>query len=275
MGTGSNFAIEVAQEKYIKDREKWIRDHLGEDADQSSTEWSIMEDEYDTLAAQRHEYEEMAAEDEAIRRQAIRDYVKEIELPGLVHFTQVSNLISILDNGLYSREQTDQMLEVQINDEMRLDGRPNTISTSVAFPNSRMFYKYRQEKGGNWCVVVIRKKVLWELDCLFCWHNAADSRISRIPDQQLGSIDAFRNMYRGMGGLESRSDQKLKTFDPTDEQAEILIKDHIPPEYIYSVVFADKPSQARFVDLMTQNQKKSVLHSKSKGFFASRSYVRR
>lgn len=271
MGTGSNYAIEVAEQQYLEAREKWIRGNLGPDDDESSPVWKILEEEYDVMERQRLEHLEMSAEAEAERKSKIRSFVEELGLPALVHFTQVSNLESILENGLHARDNLPD--GVDINDLKRLDGRENTISTSIAFPNSRMFYKYRNEKGGNWCVIGISKRVLWELDCLFCRHNAADIRISRMPDHQLSTIDAFQDMYREMAGLDSRETQSLRSYDPTDEQAEVLIRGHIPSKYIVGVVFADKPSRARFEEAL--KKRKVILHSKNKGYFASRSYVRR
>lgn len=201
----------------------------------------------------------------------IRKFAEEIKVPALVHFTPIGNLASILENGLLCRSDIDE--DAEINDELRLDGRENTISASIAFPNSSMFYKYRQEKGGLWAVVAISKRVLWDLDCLFCKHNAADARISRLPETSLCSIDAFKSMYDEHAGLQSRADQKLRTYDPTDVQAEILIKNHVPSKYIVGVVFPDTPSKEKHAHLTTK--RKVVEHSRNKGFFASRSYVRR
>ena len=178
---------------------------------------------------------------------------------------------NILENGLLCRSDIDE--DAEFNDELRLDGRKNTISASIAFPNSSMFYKYRQEKGGLWAVVAISKRVLWDLDCLFCKHNAADARISRLPEASLCSIDAFKSMYDEHVGLQSRAEQKLRTYDPTDVQAEILIKSHVPAKYIVGVVFPDTPSKEKHAHLTTK--RKVIEHSRNKGFFATRSYVRR
>lgn len=201
----------------------------------------------------------------------IRQFAEEIKVPALVHFTPLGNLASILEHGLLCRRDIGD--DTEINDELRLDGRENTISASIAFPNSSMFYKYRQEKSGLWAVVAISKRVLWDLDCLFCKHNAADARISRLPDEYLGSIDAFKSMYDEHASLPSRAEQKLREYDPTDVQAEILIRDHVPAKYIVGVVFPDTPSREKHAHLTTK--RKVVEHSRNKGFFASRSYVRR
>jgi hypothetical protein len=206
-----------------------------------------------------------------LSKEEIRGFAENIQVPALVHFTPIGNLASILEKGLLCRTDIDEYSE--INDKLRLDGRENTISASIAFPNSSMFYKYRQEKGGLWAVVAISKRVLWDLDCLFCKHNAADARISGLPEELLCSVDAFKSMYDEHIGLKSRAEQKLRTYDPTDVQAEVLIKNHVPAKYIVGVVFPDAPSKDKHAHLTTK--RKVVEHSRNKGFFASRSYVRR
>lgn len=213
----------------------------------------------------------LVEEQEELRKIEIQNIVDEYKIPALVHFTQLSNLESILKNGLLPRNELD--VNTQVNDELRLDGRIDTISTSIAFPNSKMFYKYRQAKGGHWCVIAISKRVLWELDCLFCKHNAADIRISTAPDSDLSSPAALRGLYQEHPNMEDRNSQKLRCYDPTDVQAEILIKEHIPSKYIVGVVFPDTPSRERFAHLTSK--RKVVEHAKNKGFFAARSYVRR
>lgn len=201
----------------------------------------------------------------------IRRFAEEIKIPALVHFTPIGNLESILKNGLLCRNDIDDNAE--INDQLRLDGRKNTISTSIAFPNSNMFYKYRQEKGGLWAVVAISKRVLWDLDCLFCEHNAADARIAGLPEDYLCTVDAFKSMYDEQIDLPNRQEQSLRTYDPTDVQAEVLIKHHVPAKYIVGVVFPDARTKDKYAHLTTK--RKVVEHSRNKGFFASRSYVRR
>ncbi|HAF44063.1 MAG TPA: DUF4433 domain-containing protein [Gallionellaceae bacterium] len=204
-------------------------------------------------------------------KEEIRKFAEYLEIPALVHFTPLANLASILEHGLLCRDDIGDGAE--INDELRLDGRTNTISASIAFPNSNMFFKYRQEKGGLWAVVGISKRVLWDLDCLFCKHNAADARISNVSDELLSSPAALKSMYEEHIGLPSRAVQKLRKYDPTDVQAEVLIKGHVHPKYIVGVVFPDTPSKERHAHLTTK--RKVIEHSRNKGFFAARSYVRR
>jgi hypothetical protein len=272
MGIGSTLAVELAEERYLEEKTNWIQDKLGDnEADENTPGWLELEEEFAKNTSDEAEYLDAKYEEEMRRKDDIRDVVDELKVPALVHFTQLSNLENILKEGLYSRSKVGE--DVNINDELRLDGREDTISTSIAFPNSRMFYKYRQEKGGLWCVVAISKRVLWELDCLFCKHNAADANISSQPDSVLSEPKALKSMYDEHNHLDSREDQKLRKYDPTDVQAEVLVKKHIPSKYIVGVVFPDKPSKDKHAHLTSK--RKVIQHSHNKGYFAARSYVRR
>lgn len=170
-----------------------------------------------------------------MNKKKIKEFAQEIDIPYLLHFTHISNLAGILEDGLRSRDFVDASIdEIIINDEERHDGRTNTISLSIAHPNDSMFYKYR-EKDENWCVIALKIKALWENDCLFFKHNAADGRVSNLHDDDLSKVKAFQGMYDEIDGLESREEQCLYGFDPTDKQAEVLVIDHIPTEHIKGV----------------------------------------
>lgn len=116
-------------------------------------------------------------------RQAIQAHATAIQVPCLLHFTRVVNLPSIMQHGLFPVSRTAEIgVAPVINDELRLDGHQDGTSLSIAFPNYRMFWKYRQDNVGvDWVVLGIHPSVLWTKDCAFCRHNAADAR---IPDSQ-------------------------------------------------------------------------------------------
>ncbi len=88
-------------------------------------------------------------------QQAIQAHARRIRVPYLVHFTRVANLPSILQHGLYPVSRTAEVgVAPVVNDELRLDGHRNATSLSIAFPNYRMFWKYRQENVGvDWVVL--------------------------------------------------------------------------------------------------------------------------
>lgn len=204
-------------------------------------------------------------------RDKIKAFVDEKEVPCLLHFTHISNLESILQNGLLSRDKVNEMGgEHEVNDELRLDNHTDTISVSIAHPNSPMLYKYRNEKAGEWCIIGIKKRVLWKQDVLFCKHNAADGRMFGKSTDYLSSIDAFKSMYDE--GIESRADQGLKVFDPTDVQAEVLVFDEIELKDIRGVVFPSEAAKQRYAHLLGDLD--GLVNVPDRGYFARRAYKR-
>ncbi len=176
----------------------------------------------------KNEYlESIQAETETKR--GLIEAVLSQEVEELIHFTRIENLPSILSTGLKSRfklqENNQQFL---INDTMRLDNRLNGISLSITHPNQGMFYKYRMASGSNnWCVIILNPNILLELNCLYCKHNAADSRISRLNDDFLSNKESFLSMF----SHEERNVNLPKNYT-TDVQAEVLCLNDIPVEYI-------------------------------------------
>jgi len=143
-----------------------------------------------------------------------------------------------MENGLYPRDQLDDLdNESFVNDELRLDGYEDSVSISIAFPNCQMLYSLWQGSDETFCILGLNPAILWDYNCAFCKHNAADNAISSQSIDDLTTVEAFRGMYDELPGFRSRADQKLNTYDPTDVQAEVLVFDIIDPRYILGAVF--------------------------------------
>lgn len=196
----------------------------------------------------------------------------QLNIPHLVHFTRASNLPLIVQYGLQPASAFARLnIAPEINDQLRLDGRLNGISTSIGLTNDRMFYRLRQENPDvEWAVLAISRKILWEKDVLFCRHNAADTRVSRLGDEDLRSHQAFTSMFAELEDHRSRDEQKLKPFDPTDVQAEVLVMEPIETDFIVGAAFDNPSTKSTYEKLF----KKTLLHSNGKGYFANRKYNR-
>lgn len=206
------------------------------------------------------------------RASDIKAFVEKNHIPYLVHFTDYRNLPGIMSEGLVPRlelESTGQGF--YYNDTLRLDGVKGSISTSIAFPNYKMFFRYRKKADfRKWAVLLIDKSVLWENDCLFCKNNAADKRMICVDKGYLASTPALKSMYDDEAGDLKRELGLLKSYDPTDPQAEVLVLSKILPEKIHSVAFDLLSSKEHFSKHYPM--KKAVFDTT---FFSSRDYVRR
>lgn len=178
---------------------------------------------------------------------AIREAAKAREIPFLAHFTRTLNLPSIFQHGLVPRASLDDLqLEAQTNDEYRLDGQLGANCLSVAFPNALMLWKLRQENPGtNWVVLILSPSILWEMPCAFCPHNAAANEVTCQPIGRFQTAEALNAMFDPLPNI-NREGQKLKNYDPTDVQAEVLAFGTILPAKIMGGIFQRTPSKEQY-----------------------------
>ncbi|MDD3353930.1 DarT ssDNA thymidine ADP-ribosyltransferase family protein [Zoogloea sp.] len=204
----------------------------------------------------------------------IEKVANEMCIPYLVHFTNVKNLSSILSIGLHPRVNSEKYnFFPTVNDTLRLDGRLEATSLSIGFPNSRMFFKYRkQSEQDYWAVLVIDRSVLWKKTCAFCKYNAADARISSMTLDDLSSHRSLLGMFEDLPSPNSRREQGLYQYDPTDVQAEVLAFGIIPKSMIVGIVF-DSPILMKKYEEFAGGIPLSW-EMPGRGFFASRNFAR-
>lgn len=207
-------------------------------------------------------------------KQLIKAHAVTLAIPYLLHFTRATNLPSIMNHGLYPIGRAHEIdANPQINDHQRLDGYRNSTSVSISFPNCQMLYKHRMaEPAVDWTILILHPSILYAKNCAFCRHNAADARISSNPLPTLMTPKAFFGMFDEIEGVSSREEQKLKAYDPTDVQAEVLVFDVIEPQYIAAVIF--EKASVRDSHLQHLGTRKTYIHANNKGMFANRKYAR-
>jgi len=193
------------------------------------------------------------------------EFKKEISDRGieyLIHFTPTINLLSIFEQGkILSRalleqfdiDQTDIFDYIEFTDDIRFDDK-SFINLSVQHPNSFLFNRFREKTKNdvhiNWCVLKIDKKYIYQTDTLFSVTNAANSHNKRNA-RVTGDIDKFQMMFANSlqivtyNNARTISRNGLKTKYPTDEQAEVLVKNEITINDILQVCFKDEDDLAR------------------------------
>lgn len=188
------------------------------------------------------------------------EFQKEIESRGidhLIHFTPTINLLSIFEQGkLLSRallerfdiDQTDIFDYIEFTDDIRFDDK-SYINLSIQHPNSSLFSRFRQKTADEshiyWCVLKIDKKYIYQTDTLFSITNAANSYNKRNVGVT-SDINKFRMMFANSFqivtsyGSRTITRNGLRDKYPTDEQAEVLVKNEIPISDILQVCFKDE-----------------------------------
>lgn len=188
------------------------------------------------------------------------EFQKEIlerQIEYLIHFTPTINLLSIFELGkLLSRalleqfdiDQTDIFDYIEFTDDVRFDDK-NFINLSIQYPNSFLFNRFREKTKDaihiNWCVLKINKKYIYKKDTLFSITNAANSYNKRNI-KVTGDINKLRMMFAdSLEVITSRNSRivsriNLKDKYPTDEQAEVLVKNEISIADILEVCFKDE-----------------------------------
>lgn len=178
---------------------------------------------------------------EAIRQDAVKQGITR-----LCHFTPSRSLAHILAGGagiLPSRmlEEEDRLL-FNPTDLQRLDGHPDHICCSIEYPNA--WYLDRARKGEilfrDWVVIFIDPAVLAFEGTLFCPRNAAAGNGAYIS----AGHEAFASMFAlsvpgAQGKVRSRGLLHLPC-SPTDDQAEVLVPNSIPPTSIIAIGLSSK-----------------------------------
>lgn len=170
----------------------------------------------------------------------LQEQVKNRNISSLVHFTRVENLPNILKHGLLSRSLAQgQNIHQLTTDLYRYDGKLNGTSLSISHPNEKMFYRKRMDFGPEsaWVVIGLDADILWEKECAFYKHNAAESSMRNTCVSRLKGIEAFESMFYGDA---LRHHQGLNDDSPTDVQAEVLVFDVIEPKYIQGIAFNNR-----------------------------------
>lgn len=177
----------------------------------------------------------------------IRQRVENRGIKGLVHFTHIQNVDSILEHGIMPPNETRQLEATLENeetfifpDQYRADGK-NASCLSIMFPNNEMLWHKRQQYGDKaWVFLLLKPDILWECDCAFYPTNAASVGLRHEPVENFKTADAFESMFareviketttNGVDPITRSPD--LKRFLPTDVQAEVLVFNTITPNYI-------------------------------------------
>ncbi len=204
------------------------------------------------------------------RARQIQQICEEKEITTLCHFTRIENLPSILQDGLLSRSALEaDRRNFLFNDPDRADNNTDAVCLSISFPNYKMFYKLRKDWEGveyaQWVVLLLDAKVLWEFECAFCKENAASRRVNNVPLENRKRPEALKDLFEDFYGIRHQ-DLSIPQNYPTHPQAEVLVFNPIPVQYIKEIHYWDAAAQERLMPIRTSSNYKI-----SRQYFDSRS----
>ena len=188
--------------------------------------------------------------------------IDERNIERFVHFTNIKNLDSILSEGLLPVEKLrEQGIEYVGNDPERKDDRLDASSLSVSAPNYKMFCSYRCKcPNESWVVISYHAKSVADLNCAYFDTNAASNSFLECAWNARTRVRAFESMF-------TKERQGLYSYETTDPQAEVMVKDIIPSEYINEIFFNEGSGV-----LLAEYQKKypNIKMSCKKAYFEPR-----
>lgn len=185
-----------------------------------------------------------------------------IRVTRICHLTPTRNFVHIASggDGLLSTAalQQSERREFHQQDLQRLDGYPDYISCSIEYPNAWYLRRRRQSAEGearlfsDWVVLTIKPDYLWDDDTLFCPRNAA-AEGGRLVQPGVEAFDGlFAARVRGAYGRDYVRTEARPPACPTDEQAEVLVRQRIALEDILRIVVYDNTQAAREYVRLTQ-----------------------
>ena len=185
------------------------------------------------------------------RQQEFRDFCEQRKIEKLIHFTLQKNIIGILERGLLPRTRLDAN-NIVVTDPDRFDGQLDYISVSIGFPNYRTFYRKQNDeeltrKGGGWAVVSIDPSALSRLGCLFIPMNAASTEGQAIARANPSSLASLKELF-----ADADSRVGLPAGYPTNPQAEVLFRRHLPSCYFREVIVKDEKTK-KTIQAQVQN----------------------
>lgn len=193
----------------------------------------------------------------------ITNYLNGRNVKTFLHFTPISNLDSILENGICSRAYCNSHnIKFQPTDENRVDNLKHMISLSVSFPNYKMLYMKQNQLNQRFIIIEIDSSIIKKCginDRLFCDTNASKTMYKKEIGPNLKHLKAM------FPDENIRKTRELPLYYTTDPQAEVLIRGPIPVEYIKKIHFENNKDFSYYFE-----KYRSHLFDKDRKFFTYR-----
>jgi len=192
---------------------------------------------------------------EEIKR-AFRAIIDKRGIDHLIHFTDIRNLESILENGILSRKDLEahETIHGLGNGDGRWDGNPDASCCSVQYPDWELYNAKQRRSDFDYAFLILSTDIILDKRCAFYPSNASGGWLSKTPVRKLSHSWAFEDMFKAGKFNERGNFEDNQTTNPS---AEVHVFGTIEPHYIeevviendrYREIFLDKYSGLQFLD---------------------------
>ncbi len=170
----------------------------------------------------------------------------------LCHFTKLQMLTHILSTseGILASDSIRSDVKT-VTDADRYDGELQYVCCSVEYPNSWFLRKAQQRNTDQifqeWVVLYISLGIFDYRDTKFCACNAARNYGSYIfsDSSRLGTLFSSPTV------LGRQRDRNMLSCCPTDDQAEVLVKECVPRSYLTGIAVGNDDVATRVSAILT------------------------
>ena len=167
----------------------------------------------------------------------VLEILKTRNVSRLCHFTKLQSLTHILssEDGVLASNSIRSDTK-NVTDKARYDGELDFICCSIEYPNSWFLKKAIESNQDQifreWVVLYIDIRILAQKAAKFCPCNASKNHGIYI-ENQMEKIDSI--FAHQLSKFKYPRTSNMLACCPTDGQAEVLIRDNIPRNYILGI----------------------------------------
>ena len=173
----------------------------------------------------------------------------------LIHFTDLRNLESILENGILTRKDLEEhkTLHGLGNGDGRWDGNPDASCCSVQNPDWGLYNAKQRRSKFDYAFLILSTDIILDIRCAFYPSNASGGWLSKEPVRKFTHSWAFENMFKAEKLADRANHEDNQTTDPS---AEVHVFGTIESHYIeqvvienddYREIFSQKYSEFQFL----------------------------
>ena len=159
---------------------------------------------------------------------AISNFLKRRQIKWIYHFTHFTNIESIFERGILSREamKANQVI-FEPSDRERADGLLGGISVSLSFPNAWMLKRKIETAGNDFVVIQISANALLNKRTIAFPSNASRHEFEQMVPANPENFVGARGLNNLFLNENVRQRNRLIPSYPTDVQSEIMVFDSI------------------------------------------------